>query len=114
MLHLIFSIFKNVDRRTLILGGAETLIIIVLSAKIIFNSPVPEIKTIDNSRIYQDSIRILLKKFDVLRVDVDKKTASFDSLVQVKNKVEIVTQTKIKYVTKANTTQLDSIIRKGW
>ena len=104
----------KIDYKALIIPVSLLVIILGMAYWIIFHSPKPEIKTIDNSKQWQDSISVLYKKIDVLQLDVDKKNKSFDSLAQIKNKVEVIYKTKIKYIENAGNNSLDSLIRSNW
>ncbi len=114
MLHLASEILSKVHRKTLILGVIETCIILGLIAVLIFRSPAPEIKTVDNEKQYRDSITVIMKKYNAIEQDKIVLRRQNDSLQNVKTNIQIIYQYKIKYIEKANTNSLDSIIRGAW
>jgi hypothetical protein len=106
MLHLLSAAFKNVDRRTFVFGMIETAIIVALAWHSIFNKPAPEVKVIDNSKQYQDSIQQLQVKFNTVQFDLDRKKFSLDSFVFMKRYNANLYQEKRKY---EKTAPIDSV-----
>lgn len=112
MVHLLVAIFKTVDRKTVIFGLIETAIILLLAWYCIFKKPAPEIKVIDNSKEYKDSIKQLLTKYNSVQLLFDKKTFSFDSLVFVKRYTYNAYEEKRKYEKTAPIDTVSAFVRR--
>jgi hypothetical protein len=108
MLHLISEVLTKVNRKTLILGVIETLIIFGLTAALIFRSPAPTIKTQDNEKPLRDSIAVLMKRYDAVQQDKVRLGHLSDSLIDLKTNIQIIYQTRIKYIQYA---PLDTVVR---
>ena len=96
MFHIIHELWTS-NKKLLIIGGAETILIIGLFAYIIIREPTPTIKTQDIEKPLQDSIKLLMKQYDVVQQDKMRLGHLNDSLVDLKTNIQIVTKTKIQY-----------------
>jgi cell envelope opacity-associated protein A len=90
------------------------LIIIVLSAILIFRKP--QIIEISNQeQIYKDSVLLLQKNIELSHIRQDSLQKAYDSLLTIEPQVINRTREKVHYIlTDATPTELDSIIRTSW
>ena len=107
------AIFSKVDNRTLVLGGLDVLVIIILSALLIFRNPAPQIKTQDNEKQYRDSIAVLDNRYLALQNKINSLTKTNDSLINLKTNIQIVYSTKIKYIQTAPLDTVAAFVRRS-
>lgn len=93
--------------------GFMGLVIIVLTAIILFNRPI-EPTTLFNDKPYLDSINSLQQANKLLHLKNDSLTLEYQNLEQQKNKIKIVYYAKYKFIKGATVSELDSIIRYSW
>jgi len=102
------------SRANIIAYSVLFLIIIVLSAILIFRKP--EIIEVSNQeQIYKDSVLLLQKNIELSHIRQDSIQKAYDSLLNIDPQVINRTREKIHYIlTDATPTELDNIIRTNW
>ena len=106
------EITKSLDRKTLIIGGIDALIIIGLSAALIFRSPAPVLKIQDNEKVYRDSISAINKEVATLQTKVLTLNKSYDSLSDSKVNIQNLYKARIKFLEHTSNDSLVSILRR--
>lgn len=106
-------ILKQVPKGYLIMFIAMILIIIGLSAVLIFRKP--EVVITGREQILQDSLTLLQQNLDSSHVRQERLQRGYDSLVAIEPKIITKTRDKVQFIfTDATPDDLDSIIRTNW
>lgn len=86
------------NKRLLFFVGAQTLIIIILLAIVIFRGPSPTPKVEDIEVELRKSIAANTREFQILQRQIEVVTHRYDSLERTKSKFKIIHDTQIKYI----------------